>query len=247
VIDFHSHLLPGIDDGARDMAEALDMARAHVADGTRCVVATPHIYPGVFDNTAQRIAAVHATFVAALNAAGIPLTVQWAAEVRASGEVLDMLAQGQLPLLGQDGPWRHLLLELPDGQVPLGTDKLVAQLLRAHVKPVIAHPERNRGVMADINKIRPLVEQGCLLQVTAGSLLGEFGSAALRTAQSLIDQGWVQAIASDAHRTTGRVPRIKPARAWLSLHYGEKAAQALTLKGPARICQPKAQTTGLAA
>ncbi|WP_290869899.1 CpsB/CapC family capsule biosynthesis tyrosine phosphatase [Aquabacterium sp.] len=247
MIDFHSHILPGIDDGARDLAEALAIARAHVADGTRCVVATPHIYPGVFDNTPATIAAAHATLVAAIADEGIALEIQWAAEVRAGADVIDMLAQGTLPFLGQDGPWRHLLLELPDHQIPVGTDKLVAMLMRQHVKPVIAHPERNKGVMADVQKIKPLVDLGCLLQVTAGSVLGEFGSRAQHTAEQLIDQGWVHALASDAHRTTTRAPKIKPARTWLLARYGNTVADALTLSGPARICQPLVGQSGMAA
>lgn len=247
MIDLHSHILPGIDDGARDLSEALAIARAHVADGTRCVVATPHIYPGVFDNTPSTIAAAHATLVAALADEGIALSVQWAAEVRAGAEVLDMLALGTLPFLGQEGPWRHLLLELPDNQIPVGTDRLVAMLLKHHVKPVIAHPERNKGVMADIQKIKPLVDQGCLLQVTAGSVIGEFGSRAQQAAEQLIEQGWVHALASDAHRTTTRAPKIKPARAWLQARYGSAMADALTLSGPARICQPLPTAEGLAA
>jgi len=238
VIDLHSHLLPGIDDGARSMDEALAMARAHVADGTRCVVATPHIYPGVFDNTAERIARSCDEFNAALKEAQIPLSVQWAAEVRASIEIFDWLAAGTLPFLGQDGPWRHLLLELPDGQIPVGTDRLIAQLLKYHVRPVIAHPERNKAVMADPSKMSAFVGQGCLLQVTAGSLLGDFGNKAEATAHALLKQELVHVVASDAHRVEGRAPRMRAARSWLTEVYGEAMAQQLTLNGPAKICQP---------
>jgi tyrosine-protein phosphatase YwqE len=235
VIDLHSHMLPGIDDGARDLDEALAMARAYVADGVRSVVATPHIYPGVFDNQPAQIEQACQRLQLALADHGIPLELQWAAEVRASGELLDMLAQGQLCFLGHDGPWRHLLLELPDGQIPLGTDRLIDLLAAHHVRPVIAHPERNKAVMADPRKLAPLVARGCLLQVTAGSLLGEFGSKAEATSVDLLDLGWVSAVASDAHRVSNRAPRMLAARNWLVANRGAAVAHRLTQEGPAHI------------
>jgi tyrosine-protein phosphatase YwqE len=228
-------LLPGIDDGARDLDEALAMAQAYVADGVHRVVVTPHIYPGVFDNQPAQIEQACKRLQLALAEHGIPLALQWAAEVRASGDVLDMLANNQLCFLGQDGPWRHLLLELPDGQIPLGTDRLVDLLMSKHVRPVIAHPERNKAVMADPRKMGPLVQRGCLLQLTAGSLLGEFGSKAEATSVALLDMGWVSAVASDAHRVDGRAPRMQAARNWLLAHRGANTAQRLTLEGPSQI------------
>lgn len=235
MIDLHSHVLPGIDDGARDMDEALSLARAYIADGVRCIVATPHIYPGVFDNEPERIAQAHRSFQQALTNAGLQLTVQWAAEVRLTPELLDMLSAGQLCFLGRDGPWRHLLLELPDGQIPLGTERLVDALLAQHVKPVIAHPERNKAIMASPQKLAPFIDRGCYTQVTAGALIGEFGQKAQQTAMALMKLGWVSAVASDAHRPHVRPPRMKAARNWLNDHFGADVAIKLTLTTPAHL------------
>ena len=168
--------------------------------------------------------------------AGIALQLLWAGEVRLMPEVLDLLASHELPFLGEVDGYRTLLLEMPDGQVPLGALNLVNHLLRQKVRPVIVHPERNRGVMDSLEKLRPLVEEGCFVQVTAGSLLGQFGARAQAVAAELLERGWVQAVASDAHNLTGRRPRMRDVHDWIGQHHGAAVARELTVMGPARLC-----------
>lgn len=236
VIDLHSHILPGIDDGPRELEGSLALARAYVADGVQHVVATPHVFPGRHDNQRSNIAQEHARFTQALVTYGIPLSLSFAGEVRLTPEVLDLLARGELPYLGGEAAAKVMLLELPDAQVPLGADKFTAHLLRQGITPLIAHPERNRGVMERPERMQPFIDAGCKLQLTAGSLIGEFGSRAQQTAVALLEAGWVHAVASDAHNLAGRAPRMTPARAWLVEHYGEATARQLTHTGPARLC-----------
>ena len=240
VIDLHCHLLPGIDDGPATLEDALLLARALVADGITHVVATPHVFPGRYDNRRSSIDAEHARFAQALKAYQIPLSTSCAGEVRLTPEALDLLALGELPFLagpsaGVSGAPKAVLLELPDGQVPLGADRFCLALVRQGITPVIAHPERNRGVMEKPERMQPFVEAGCQLQVTAASVIGDFGSRAQATALHLLDQGWVQVLASDSHNLRGRAPRMGAARAWLASHYGEAVAHALTQVGPARL------------
>lgn len=241
LIDLHCHLLPGLDDGPASLEESLALARALVADGITHVVATPHVYPGRYANKRSSIAAEHLRFVQALAVAKIPLAVSFAGEVRLTPEVLDWLAEGELPFLA--GPAavtgdarKAVLLEMPDGQVPLGADRFCNLLLNQGITPVIAHPERNRGVMEKLDRIRPFVDAGCQLQLTAASVIGEFGSKAHVTALQLLDQGWVNVVATDAHNLRGRAPRLQAAHAWLAEHYGPAVARQLTLVGPAQLC-----------
>lgn len=241
MIDLHCHLLPGIDDGPASLEESLALARALVADGITHVVATPHVYPGRYANKRSNITAEHARFVQALAAAQIPLAVSFAGEVRLDPEVLDWLAEGELPFLAGEaavtgGACKALLLEMPDGQVPLGADRFCNMLLKQGITPVIAHPERNRGVMEKLERIRPFVDAGCQLQLTAASVIGEFGRKAHDTALQLLDQGWVNVVATDAHNLRGRAPRLQAAQAWLAEHYGPAVARQLTLVGPAQLC-----------
>lgn len=228
MIDLHAHVLPGIDDGPRTLDDALALLRLMCEDGIRHVVATPHIYPGVFDNSPATILIAFERLRSAAQAEGLPITMSWGAEVRVCHEIIDWAAQGTLPLLGSDGKQRHVLVELPDGQIPVGTDRLLAMLGRHGIKALIAHPERNKRVMEQPQLMAAFVQAGCGLQVTAASLLGEFGSRAKDTARHLLDQNWVTVIASDAHSTRSRKPRMLMARDWLQRHYGAERALRLT-------------------
>ena len=236
MIDIHCHLLPGIDDGPPTLEAAMALAKALVDDGVAHVVCTPHVFPGRFENRRTSIEEAFARFAALLAPSGLPLAISWAGEVRLTPEVLDLLAVGELPWLGTVDGLRTMLLEMPDGQIPLGTERLVAHLLAQKVRPVIVHPERNRAVMDRPERLRPLVEQGCWVQLTAGSLVGQFGSKAQACAQTLLDEQWATVVASDAHNLTGRRPRMREAAQWLQAHYGAAAARQLTVLGPARLC-----------
>ena len=235
MIDIHCHLLPGIDDGPTSLEQSLALARACVDDGITHVVATPHVFPGRFENRSSSIEEDFDRFSAVLRNAGIPLGLSWAGEVRLTPEVLELLALLELPFVGQVAGYQAMLLEMPDGQIPLGSGRFVNHLLRAKVKPIIVHPERNRAVMEKPERLRQFIEMGCYVQVTAGSLVGQFGAKAQATAQTLLDQAWVHAVASDAHNLVARRPRMGDAAAWLGKHYGATTARQLTLLGPAGL------------
>lgn len=236
MLDLHVHALPGIDDGPRTMEDALALARALVDDGIEHIVATPHIYPGVFDNSAATIGAAFDAFQAAVSDAGIELTMTWAAEVRICPEILDWIETRRLPMLNGSlvGP-STALIELPDGQIPVGTDRLMGMMLERGITPLMAHPERNKAVMEQPTRLEALRRMGCKFQVTAGSLLGDFGTRAHGTARKLLDAGWVDVIATDAHNRSSRRPRMGAARAWLAEQYDEALALRLTKTQPTDI------------
>lgn len=235
MIDIHCHLLPGIDDGPPTLDAALDLAKALVDDGITDVVVTPHVFPGRFENRSSNIGVEFAAFQDELAVAGVPLTLRWGGEVRLTPEVLDLLPTNELPFLGRADGLRTLLLEMPDGQIPVGALNFVRYLLTHGIRPLIAHPERNRGVMDNIERLQPLLDAGCQVQVTAGSLVGQFGARAQAVAEELLDRQWVHVIASDAHNLTGRRPRMHDAAAWISRHRGPELARELTVLAPARL------------
>lgn len=235
MIDLHCHYLPGIDDGAQTLAQALELASAAVDDGITHAVLTPHVHPGVFENRRSGIAVAVERFRMELVASGIPLGISAGGEVRVGPEVMELLAAGELPFVGEHHGRRVLLLELPHGQVPVGADRLTAWLLKRNVLPLIAHPERNKDVMRSLGKLDPFIDQGCLLQVTAGSLLGHFGELAERRARELLDRGDVFVVATDAHNMENRPPVMQKARAFLAAVAGEPVAIALTRSNAAAI------------
>lgn len=236
MLDLHVHVLPGIDDGPRTLEDALALARALADDGIEHIVATPHIYPGVFDNSASRIGEVFDEFQSAVSDAGIALTMTWAAEVRICPEILDWIEARRLPMLNGSlvGP-STALIELPDGQIPVGTDKLMGMMLERGITPLMAHPERNKAVMEQPTRLEALRRLGCKFQVTAGSVLGDFGSRAQTTAQKLLEAGWVDVIATDAHNRSSRRPRMGAARDWLTEQFDAALALRLTKTHPTEI------------
>lgn len=236
MIDLHTHVLPGIDDGPETIEDALALAKAIVADGVRHAVLTPHVYPGRWNNTRTSLQQQFELFQASLLRLGIPLSVSLGGEVRLNDGVLDLLAQDEIPTLGTYQGLKTMLLELPDATIPLGSDKLARYLIDKGYCPIIVHPERNKAVMEKPERLRPFVDMGCQIQVTAGSVLGEFGRNALTTAQALFDRDWVNLLASDCHNLRGRAPRMAAARAWAAAQLGERKAWSLCFSQPAKLC-----------
>lgn len=237
MIDLHNHLLPGIDDGAPDLETALQLARVAVADGITHLVCTPHIHPGRYDNDRSSIAQAHRRFSDGLAQAGIDLKVSWAAEVRFGMELMVSLAEGAIPLLGQWQDRKVLLLEFPHGEVPFGAERLTAWLLARNIVPMIAHPERNKSLMRSPKKLKPFLDQGCLLQVTAGSVTGHFGPQAQELAHDLLEQGLVTILASDAHNLQHRPPRLSEGMEHVARIVGDSQAERLFKDTPWQIAQ----------
>lgn len=239
MIDLHSHLLPGIDDGAPDLATALALAKIAVTDGITHMVCTPHIHPGRYDNTIESIAQALAELRQGLIDEKINLVVNAAAEVRFGMELMVAVKQGSIPFLGEWHGEPVLLLEFPHGEMPFGAERLTAWLIQQGIRPLIAHPERNKGLMRAPSKLKPFLEQGCLLQVTAGSVAGKFGESAETLAHSLLKEGVVTILASDAHNIEHRPPLLSQGRAAAADIIGAAAAQRLVLENPWQIAESK--------
>ena len=139
MLDLHHHLLPGIDDGANDLAMALEMARMAVDDGIATVACTPHIYPGLYENDRAGIAAAIEKLQAELNQAGIPLHLVEGADVHLDLGLVEGIRGGRIPTLAGS---RYLLLEPPHHVAPPNFEGVVFELMAAGLVPVITHPER---------------------------------------------------------------------------------------------------------
>lgn len=235
MIDLHCHYLPAIDDGSQSMAESLDLARASVADGITHAAMTPHIHPGRYENIRSTVVAAVNEFQSALVRANIPLKIYPAGEVRLTAEIIELLEQDEIPFLGELNEYRILLLELPYGQIPVGTEKMVRWLLDHKIRPMIAHPERNKVILNNIERVSLFIEMGCLLQVTAGSMLGVFGQPVKECAVLMLERNWVSVIATDAHNLLHRAPLLTQAGNWFfDRGWGEMANQMMQVT-PARI------------
>jgi protein-tyrosine phosphatase len=207
-VDIHCHILPGIDDGARDWDESLAMARLASADGTATIIATPHQLGSYGGNHGDTIRHRVAELSERLAIAGISLRVLPGADVRVDAQLVEQILSGEVPTLGDHG--RHVLLELPhELYIPL--ESIVERLARHNIVAILSHPERNEGILRRPDVLEPLVSAGCLLQVTAGSLCGTFGESCRRLAESLVVGGLVHFVASDGHGAKARRPLMRRA------------------------------------
>jgi protein-tyrosine phosphatase len=240
MVDLHCHYLPGVDDGAPDVATGLALARASVADGIGTAVLTPHVFPGRWNNARGGLEPRLRAFRRAATQAGIPLEMHLGAEVHLLPESLRLYEAGEIPALGALDGRPVILLELPDGGIPPGALRAVDFLTRRGALPMLAHPERNKDVMRSTDRLAPFVEAGCLVQLTAASVCGLFGAPAHRTALEILDAGWATVVATDAHHLRHRPPVLSRARRALLARYGEEAARLLTRTHPAAIVAGRA-------
>ena len=196
MIDLHSHILPGLDDGAYDLDESLAIARSMADDGVRIVAATPHVrddYPTTPEAMSEALAAVRA----AVSLAGIEI------DVRGGGEIaldrLERLDSEALARLGLGGNPQLVLLEYPYYGRPLALARDCARLRRDGIVPVVAHPERNETVQERPADLEGVVRAGAVIQLTAASVDGRLGRATAECARRLLEFELAHLIASDAH------------------------------------------------
>ncbi len=229
VIDLHCHILPGLDDGARSISEARDLARAAAADGITAIAATPHVRDD-YPTTAEQMERGVAELRRDLAAQGIPVRILHGGEVAL--DRLGRLGHDELRrfTLAQSG--RYLLVEFPYYGWPLSLEYEVGKLRAAGLTAILAHPERNAEVQEAGKRLRAVVDSGALVQVTAASLDGRLGKASQRSARELIKLGLVHLIASDAHAPALRAVGMTVAARVLR---DSDLARYLTLGVPERI------------
>lgn len=232
MIDLHCHMLPAIDDGAVDLEMALRMARIAVEDGIHTVACTPHIYPGLYPNDADGIAAATQALREALQNAEIALELTTGADTHIAPDLLAKIAAGKVPTLGGS---RYLLLEPPHHVEPPGFLRFLSSLRESGIVPVITHPERLSWIEVRYENFVEAVRTGSLMQVTSGSLTGRFGSRAKYWADRMLDEGLIAVLATDAHSDTRRAPLLAEARDVVAARLGDDEAVAMTLQRPAGI------------
>ena len=172
--DLHCHLLPAIDDGATDLAMSLQMARMAVADGITLTACTPHIYPGLYENTGPAIRAAVAALQAELDREGIALRLVEGADVHLDQNLVAGIRDGRIPTIAGS---RYLLFEPPHHVAPPRLEESLFELIAAGYVPVITHPERLTWVEQHYGTFVRLAHRGCWIQVTAGALTGRTGAA----------------------------------------------------------------------
>jgi protein-tyrosine phosphatase len=232
LIDLHSHLLPGIDDGSKDLAISLAMARLASADGISTIACTPHILPGVYNNSGPAIRSAVARLAESLAEASIPITVVTGADVHIAPDLPVQLKDGRALTLNNS---RYFLLEPPHHVLPPRLEDLIFGLQAAGYVPILTHPERLSWVEGHYDLIGRLVSSSVLMQITAGSVMGRFGRRPRYWAERMLDEGLCHLLATDAHNTEQRAPRMAEARDFVAQRLGDDEAINLVLRRPQGI------------
>ena len=234
MIDLHTHILPGVDDGAPDLETSVLMAAVAAESGVTHLVATPHSNQrGAFENYASPALQVRFDCLcAAVREAGIPLELSLGMEIFGTGDVLQLLHDGRLLTLGGG---RYLLIEFGFHEDPLRIERLLDALLADGYWPVVAHPERYYGLQRMPNYLFDWANRGIVLQVNKGSLFGRFGRGAQALAAAMLERGLVGCVASDAHGPDVRTPDLAGAWDYLAERYSEELARCLLEDNPGRI------------
>jgi protein-tyrosine phosphatase len=209
MIDSHSHVLPGLDDGAENLSESVEIARLAVADGVTAMIATPHIRDD-FNVAIGELPERVATLNGALDEADVEV------EIHQGGEVavyrLDDLDDDDLRAVSFGGESRYVLVETPYGSVPAGFEEALFRLALRGFNAVVAHPERSPSFQRRPERLTELVRRGILLQLTAGALSGAFGRSARDLAERLIARGEAHLLGSDVHHAYGSRASLRSAR-----------------------------------
>jgi protein-tyrosine phosphatase len=226
MIDIHSHILPGLDDGAKSLEIAVEMLRIAAEAGTTDIVATPHANQEYrFDPQAveQRISELRA-------AAGDSPRIWYGCDFHLTPEnIEDAVRAHERYTINHKG---YLLVEFSDLHIPKTSQEIFARLMRARIRPVVTHPERNQLLTGRLEQVEGWTTQGVMLQVTAQSYLGRFGKTAKKVADDLTARGMVHFVASDAHDTKWRTTALDEAFRYVSREFGQDAAERLFIENP---------------
>lgn len=236
MIDLHSHILPGIDDGPGSMEESLELGSLYAQAGFSRVVTTPHWVGGSVwmpepDAVLRRVAKLNA----ALAQKGIAVEVLAGMEIAMDGGLAGLLDQGRI--MGIAGT-SYVLVEPPFQQMPLGWEQVFFEMMSRGWRVLLAHPERCSQFGTQPEMLSQMVESGVFLQVNYGSFLGNYGKAVAAAAWNLVDKGCVHCLATDSHDLIYRHPgRAHVAAEVLEEVVGRRAVEVMSRENPEFIIE----------
>ena len=231
MIDIHSHILPQVDDGAKSLEEAVEMARIAFADGIQQMICTPHMFNGTSRNpepaeVLDRVGVLQK----AIGTEGLQLLP--GNEVHITHQIVQQASRNRVTKLNGRN---YMLVEFPMMAAPAAASELFRQLQLTGVHPILVHPERNVQLQEKPSTVANFVSNGVFIQVTAMSVTGEFGKAAKSCAESLLRHNCVHFLATDAHRADRRPPILSRGRDAAAEIVGPEKAQKLVYENPLAV------------
>jgi protein-tyrosine phosphatase len=234
LIDLHSHILPGVDDGAPDLETSLAMARMAVDDGIEVMACTPHFMPGLYDNEAKDIRKRVARLNDELIKHNIDLALVVGGDAHVRPDFIDCLRHDRILRLHDS---RYVLFEPSHTTMPPRLEDLLFNILMAGYVPILTHPERFSWIEQNYDVFERLVQAGVWMQITAASITGKFGKRPHYWGQRMLAEGLVHILATDAHNLKSRPPLMSEAYEVAIREVGLDEARALVLDRPQAILE----------
>jgi protein-tyrosine phosphatase len=206
MVDLHAHILPGIDDGPKELAEAEEMCSLAYQDGIRTIVATPHV--GKFPNTFQIITQKREELQNKIDSEGIDLRLVCGADFEFSPDIFTQIEKKTIITINNS---RYILLDIPFFLMPPNICGLVERMIQRGIVPIITHPERCLQIQQDLKLLYDIVKAGALVQITASSITGKMGGQAQDTVRLILKYDLAHIIASDTHGLHNRPPLLSEA------------------------------------
>lgn len=229
-VDIHTHILPGVDDGAADLGESLVIMKEAAEAGVKGVVLTPHFpYSGM---DLDRVARIFKELQEAVAARNIGITIGLGAELRFSHDLPALLADRRLTI---NGMGKHALIEFPPYDIPMYAHEVFFKLMTTGVTPVWCHPERCDEVIRDYRAVKEFVDRGVLVQINAGSLLGDYGRKVKGAVKSLVKNNLAHMLASDTHRAGSIKDSLPEAFRCVEKLAGYRTAADLAFSNPSKL------------
>lgn len=233
--DIHCHILPGVDDGATDIEESIEMVIMAKNNDINTIIATPHYIEYENYNNAEKNMAILSILNKELVNKGIDSTILLGNEVFITPNILNLLDGEEIATLNNS---RYLLIELPILSIPIFVEKLIYELRMKEIIPIIAHPERNLNVIENPNKLYNLINKGALVQLNIPSIEGKYGDKIKNTAKLLLRHNMVHFIATDSH-TNRSVCRLNHVKSLLARLINKNKLDEMLYENPKKIIMNK--------
>jgi protein-tyrosine phosphatase len=208
MIDFHSHIIHGIDDGSKSLEMSLEMLKIAEKEGVEYICATPHFITEEYEIFGEDYIAKLEKLILASKKENLKIKIVSGLEIYMHPNLPKLYKEKKI--WGINGS-KYLLIELPMGQFPIYTEDIFYELMLLGASPILAHPERNLKIMKDLDLIISLIEQGVLMQMNAGSLIGDYGKDVKKTAEEFVKRNMIHMLGSDGHNITSRKTKLKDA------------------------------------
>ncbi len=230
--DIHIHVLPGIDDGAENLETSMEMLRIAAVHGTEGMILTPHNKPGRHNAGPEKIASLIRELEEEMQKNGIPVRLYPGNELYYRSGLSEEIGEKRAVTLADSD---YVLVEFNPMDDYDYIRNGIYSLLAGGYRPILAHVERYSKVCTGTARVEDLTKMGAYIQVNAGSIMGDFGLPAKLFTRKLLSRQLVHFVASDAHDTGKRSPKLSECAAWVGKKYGEDYLKELFYENPMHV------------